>query len=270
MNKIILTLITLVAAALSAAAAPDWHDDILSTMNSTDNVDRNIVVNRQPSTRVITAANYRYTFKSKALYASIRSKLLSREPDATSVIIRPGKDGEIIMKFKRSNETRNYSLSRIKGRYQLIISVNEEQELARQREQVRKQAAEARQQAQKARQEAQKARQEAQRQAQIARQEAQKARQEAQRQAQIARQEAQRQAQIARQEAQKARQQAQSQARIARQEAQKARRQAAQSRNSSSTKTIIISDSGSNSDDIKSVNDNLRAAEQERKKLLRK
>lgn len=248
MNKFLFTILALLAATLSAAAAPDWHDDIISTMNSTEDVDRNIVVNRQPTTRVITAANYRYTFKSKSLYASIRSKLMSREPDATSVIIRPGKDGEIIMKFRRGNETRNYSLARIKGRYQLIISVNDDQMVQQ-----------TQRQAQQTRQEAQRQAQEARKQAQEARQQAQRQAQEARRQAQLARQEAQRQAQEARRQAQKARQQA-----------QKARQQAARSRYNSNSSTIIISDSDSNSGDIQSVKDNLKAAEQQRKKLLRK
>ncbi|ROT10600.1 DUF5024 domain-containing protein [Muribaculaceae bacterium Isolate-104 (HZI)] len=127
MSRYCIFIISIIISSLAASAAPDWHDDIVSTMNTADEIDRNIVVNRHPNSRRITNASYRYTFKSKAVYNSIREKLLSRESDAATVIIKPGKDGEIIMRFRRPQETRNYRLSTIKkGKYQLVISVNDD------------------------------------------------------------------------------------------------------------------------------------------------
>ena len=127
MSRYCIVIISIIISSLAASAAPDWHDDIVSTMNTADEIDRNIVVNRHPNSRRITNASYRYTFKSKAVYNSIREKLLSRESDAATVIIKPGKDGEIIMRFRRPQETRNYRLSTIKkGKYQLVISVNDD------------------------------------------------------------------------------------------------------------------------------------------------
>jgi|GEM_PF-2099735 archaellum component FlaG (FlaF/FlaG flagellin family) len=127
MSRYCIFIISIIISFLAASAAPDWHDDIVSTMNTADEIDRNIVVNRHPNSRRITNASYRYTFKSKAVYNSIREKLLSRESDAATVIIKPGKNGEIIMRFRRPQETRNYRLSTIKkGKYQLVISVNDD------------------------------------------------------------------------------------------------------------------------------------------------
>ena len=127
MSRYCIFIISIIISSLAASAAHDWHDDIVSTMNTADEIDRNIVVNRHPNSRRITNASYRYTFKSKAVYNSIREKLLSRESDAATVIIKPGKDGEIIMRFRRPQETRNYRLSTIKkGKYQLVISVNDD------------------------------------------------------------------------------------------------------------------------------------------------
>lgn len=127
MSRYCIFIISIIISSLAASAAPDWHDDIVSTMNTADEIDRNIVVNRHPNSRRITNASYRYTFKSKAVYNSIREKLLSRESDAATVIIKPGKNGEIIMRFRRPQETRNYRLSTIKkGKYQLVISVNDD------------------------------------------------------------------------------------------------------------------------------------------------
>ena len=127
MSRYCIFIISIIISSLAASAAPDWHDDIVSTMNTADEIDRNIVVNRHPNSRRITNASYRYTFKSKAVFNSIREKLLSRESDAATVIIKPGKDGEIIMRFRRPQETRNYRLSTIKkGKYQLVISVNDD------------------------------------------------------------------------------------------------------------------------------------------------
>lgn len=127
MSRYCIFIISIIISSLAASAAPDWHDDIVSTMNTADEIDRNIVVNRHPNSRRITNASYRYTFKSKAVYNSIREKLLNRESDAATVIIKPGKDGEIIMRFRRPQETRNYRLSTIKkGKYQLVISVNDD------------------------------------------------------------------------------------------------------------------------------------------------
>lgn len=127
MSRYCIFIISIIISFLAASAAPDWHDDIVSTMNTADEIDRNIVVNRHPNSRRITNASYRYTFKNKAVYNSIREKLLSRESDAATVIIKPGKNGEIIMRFRRPQETRNYRLSTIKkGKYQLVISVNDD------------------------------------------------------------------------------------------------------------------------------------------------
>lgn len=127
MSRFYILIISILISSLAASAAPDWHDDIVSSMNTADEIDRNIVVNRQSNSRRITNASYRYTFKSRALYKSLRETLLSRESDAATVIIKPGKDGEIIMRFRRQQETRNYRLSTIKkGTYQLVISVNDD------------------------------------------------------------------------------------------------------------------------------------------------
>lgn len=130
MSRYCIFIISIIISSFAASAAPDWHDDIVSSMNTADEIDRNIVVNRQSNSRRITNASYRYTFKSRALYKSLRETLLSRESDAATVIIKPGKDGEIIMRFRRPQETRNYRLSTIKkGTYQLVISVNDDQDV---------------------------------------------------------------------------------------------------------------------------------------------
>ncbi|MDE7470587.1 MAG: DUF5024 domain-containing protein [Paramuribaculum sp.] len=121
MRPIVISLL-LLFLSLPVSAAGDWHDDIISEMNSEKNVERAVVVDRDPETGKVRKANYRYTFKQKSLYNSLRTKLINRENEATNFILRPGADGQIILKFANSDCHRNYSLSRSGNRYTLIIS----------------------------------------------------------------------------------------------------------------------------------------------------
>ncbi len=244
-----LLLILILVFAVPAFAAGDWHDDLITNMNSENAVERTLAVDRDPSSGKIRQATYRYTFKQKSLYKSLRAKLLNRENEASNFILRPGDDGQIIMKFVKPDNYRNYSLSHVNGKYQLIISVNKsdpydyaESESQRQYEQRQKQLEErqrqfAQQQAERqrqlAQQQAERQRQQAERQRQLAQQQAERQRQQAERQKQLAQQQAERQRQqaelqrqLAQQQAERQRQLAEQQAELARQQAERARQQA--------------------------------------------
>lgn len=125
MNRLFILLFSTLCIVSSAGAASSWHDDMISYMNSAKDVESNVVVSRDPSTGAVRQANYRYTFKKKSLYQTVRSQLIDKESYASNLIMRPGKEGEIIMRFVEGGDYRNYSLSKVNGRYQLIISVND-------------------------------------------------------------------------------------------------------------------------------------------------
>ncbi len=274
-----LLLILILVFAVPAFAAGDWHDDLITNMNSENAVERTLAVDRDPSSGKIRQATYRYTFKQKSLYKSLRAKLLNRENEASNFILRPGDDGQIIMKFVNPDNYRNYSLSHVNGKYQLIISVNKsdpydyaESESQRQYEQRQKQLEE--RQRQFAQQQAERQRQLAQQQAERQRQQAERQRQLAQQQAERQRQLAEQQAELARQQAERARQQAErmrQQAERAKQQAEKARQQAERTRqqikkSNSASHTVTISEG--NSVESQNISSQLKAAEAERKRLL--
>ena len=259
MRPILISLL-LLFLSLPVSAAGDWHDDIISEMNSEKNVERAVVVDRDPETGKVRKANYRYTFKQKSLYNSLRTKLINRENEATNFILRPGADGQIILKFANSDGHRNYSLSRSGNRYTLIISAGSgelkptsaetgisaqenkkiyifnpsnisSQETAKTQERVR----------------------------------------EAQQRAKEAQKRANANAQQRAREAQQRAREAQQRAREAQQRAEKARQQTEQKYrqiNSGSIETkIIVVDSSSDTEEIDA---RLKAAEAERQRLLRK
>lgn len=284
-----LLLILIIAVAFPAFAASDWHDDLVTNMNSENAVERALAVDRDPSSGKIRQATYRYTFKQKSLYKSLRSKLLNRENEASNFILKPGEDGQIIMKFVKPDNYRNYSLSHVNGKYQLIISVNTEpydyvdSDSQKQFEERQKQFAErqkqfaerqrqfaerqAEKQRQYAEQQAERQRQYAERQRQYAQQQAERQRQLAEQQAERQRQQAERQRQYAEQQAERTRQQAER----ARQQAERARQQAERQRqqiNRYNSTSRIISTSESNSVESQNISSQLKAAEAERKRLL--
>lgn len=302
-----LLLILIIAVAFPAFAASDWHDDLVTNMNSENAVERALAVDRDPSSGKIRQATYRYTFKQKSLYKSLRSKLLNRENEASNFILKPGEDGQIIMKFTKPDNYRNYSLSHVNGKYQLIISVNTEpydyvdsdsqkqfeerqkqfverqkQFTERQKQFVERQRQYAEQQAEKQRQYAE---QQAERQRQYAQQQAERQRQYAEKQAELKRQQAERQRQYAEQQAELKRQQAERQRQYAELQAEHARQQAERSRqlaerarqqaerqrqqiNRNNSASRIITTSESNSVESQNISSQLKAAEAERKRLL--
>ena len=314
MKRLLLLFTLIIAIVIPVFAGGDWHDDLISSMNSEKNVQSSLAVDRDTKSGKITQATYRYSFKNKSLYKNLRAKLINREHEASNFILRPGEDGAILMKFNSDDGFRNYSLSHVKGKYHLIVSVNSSEpfgigdssysrEFAQRqaqlaREQAQKQAQIAREQAQKqremaqkqaqiAREQAQKQREMAQKQAQLAREQAQKQREMAQKQAQIAREQAQKQremaqkqAQLAREQAQKQREMAQRQAQIAREQAQKQRemaqrqaqiaREQARKARASDSKSYIITINDNHSSESDNISKQIKAAENERKRLLEK
>lgn len=148
MNRLFILLFSTLIMISSAAAAPSWHDDMISYMSRAKDVESNVVVSRDPSSGAVRQANYRYTFKNKSLYHSVRSKLIDKEATASNLIMRPGKEGEIIMRFVEGRDYRNYSLSKIDGRYQLIISVNDNSRTGANAAEIQRQAQERAKQAQ--------------------------------------------------------------------------------------------------------------------------
>ena len=296
MKRLLLLFTLIIAIVIPVFAGGDWHDDLISSMNSEKNVQSSLAVDRDTKSGKITQATYRYSFKNKSLYKNLRAKLINREHEASNFILRPGEDGAILMKFNSDDGFRNYSLSHVKGKYHLIVSVNSSEpfgigDSSYSREFAQRQAQLAREQAQKqaqiAREQAQKQREMAQKQAQIAREQAQKQREMAQKQAQLAREQAQKQremaqkqAQLAREQAQKQREMAQRQAQIAREQAQKQRemaqrqaqiaREQARKARASDSKSYIITINDNHSSESDNISKQIKAAENERKRLLEK
>ncbi len=229
MKKILLSLTLILAAILPAIAGGDWHDDLISTMNTAKNVERALAVDRDTKSGKIKQATYRYTFKNKSLYKSLRDKLINREHEAANFILRPGEDGAILLKFNSDEGFRNYSLSHVKGKYHLIVSVNSSEPFGIGD-------------------------------SSYSQEQAQRQREQAQRQAQLAREQAQRQAQLAREQAQRQREQAQRQAQLAREQARKVR--------AFDSKGCIIYVNDNSSTESESISKKLKAAENERKRLL--
>lgn len=261
----IFILLFSLSAWCAANAANGWHDDVISTMNTAKDVERSIAVNRNPNTKEIKTAVYRYTFKGKKLYNVVRNWLIQHEPQAVSTDIYSGKYGDVKMKFREGKGYRNYRLSTSQGKHTLIVSVNTgdtqgstvmddetRRRVAEQTAEAHRQAAElqriAREQAKEARRQAEEARRKAQleaaevrRKAQLeaaeARRQSQREAAEARRQATEARRQAQLEAAEARRQAQleaaEARRQAQIEAANARREATEMRRLAAQERKQS-------------------------------------
>ena len=177
MKKILLSLTLILAAILPAIAGGDWHDDLISTMNTAKNVERALAVDRDTKSGKIKQATYRYTFKNKSLYKSLRDKLINREHEAANFILRPGEDGAILLKFNSDEGFRNYSLSHVKGKYHLIVSVNSSEpfgigDSSYSQEQAQRQREQAQRQVQLAKEQAQRQREHAHRQGQLAKQHA--------------------------------------------------------------------------------------------------
>lgn len=183
MNRLFILLFSTFFIISSATAASSWHDDMISYMSRAKDVESNVVVSRDPSSGAVRQANYRYTFKNKSLYHSVRSKLIDKEATASNLIMRPGKEGEIIMRFVEGRDYRNYSLSKIDGRYQLIISVNDNSRTDANATEIQRQAQERAKQAQERTRQAQERAKQAQERARQAQERAKQA-QERARQAQ--------------------------------------------------------------------------------------
>ncbi|MDE6048758.1 MAG: hypothetical protein K2G09_03585, partial [Paramuribaculum sp.] len=170
MKRILLSFTLILMVVMKVLAGGDWHDDLISTMNSAKNVERALAVDRDSKSGKIKQATYRYTFKNKSLYKALRSKLINREHEAANFILRPGEDGAILLKFNSDEGFRNYSLSHVKGKYHLIVSVNSSEPFG-----IGDNSSFAREQAQRQREQAQ-------RQAQLAREQPDRQREQAQRQ----------------------------------------------------------------------------------------
>lgn len=202
--RIFILLISLNVAIMSMATN-DWHQDVISQMNTAEDVNRNIVVNREPRTKEIKSAVYSYTFKDKKLYKTLRGTLLWHESDAENMKVSSGKYGDIVMKFPDGKNYRSYKLHRTGNRFELIVSVNTQNAYSSvESAETRRLMTEARKQAEEARRQANQQAAEARRQVAEARRIANQQAAEARRQAA----EARRQAEAARRQAAEARRQA--------------------------------------------------------------
>ncbi|MDE7451910.1 MAG: hypothetical protein K2M52_01100, partial [Paramuribaculum sp.] len=61
MKRILLSFTLILMVVMKVLAGGDWHDDLISTMNSAKNVERALAVDRDSKSGKIKQATYRYT-----------------------------------------------------------------------------------------------------------------------------------------------------------------------------------------------------------------
>ena len=62
MKRLLLLFTLIIAIVIPVFAGGDWHDDLISSMNSEKNVQSSLAVDRDTKSGKITQATYRYSF----------------------------------------------------------------------------------------------------------------------------------------------------------------------------------------------------------------
>ena len=106
--------------------ALEWHDELIDMMLQLPIRDKQIVVERDESTKKIKRASYSFSFVRDNVAKKIQDILFKHEKEASKFSV---KEGEILMQIKEyPNTYYTYSFGKdpvIPGRYLLLISVKQ-------------------------------------------------------------------------------------------------------------------------------------------------
>lgn len=236
MNRILLTLLALVAMSPIASAAPDWADVLINKFKNNDVAEKQISINRDPDTRKVIRENYIFTFKSVNDFKTVRNELMKHSDEADYFEMTDGKRPRVTLRLTESSGRKStFDIVLEDNGYKFTIYRADD---AVSYTTTTSDAAAARREAMAARQKAQAERQKALKEAQRQRQEALRQRQEAQRQRQAAN--------------------------VERQKAQRDRR----NQKSRGGLIVINTDSAGNAAAARTQRDQLKRAEQARKRAL--
>lgn len=184
MNRILLTLLALVAMSPIASAAPDWADVLINKFKNNDVAEKQISISRDPDTRKVIRENYIFTFKSVNDFKTVRNELMKHSDEADYFEMTDGRRPRVTLRLTESSGRKStFDIILEDNGYKFTIYRADD---AANFTTTTSDAAAARQEALAARKKAQAARQKALKEAQRQRQEAQRQRQEAQRQRQAA------------------------------------------------------------------------------------
>ncbi len=237
MNRILLTLLALVAMSPIASAAPDWADVLINKFKNNDVAEKQISINRDPDTRKVIRENYIFTFSGVNDFKTVRNELVKHSDEADYFEMTDGKRPRVTLRLTESSGRKStFDIVLEDNGYKFTIYRADD---AVSYTTTTSDAAAARREAMAARQKAQAERQKALKEAQRQRQEALRQRQEAQRQRQAA-------------------------AKVERQKAQRDKR----NQNSRGGLVVINADSAGNAAAARTQRDQLKRAEQARKRAL--
>lgn len=179
MNRILLTLSLLVAMSSMASAAPDWADVLINRFKNNDVVEKQISISRDSGTRKVIRENYIFTFTGVNDFKTVRNELVKHSDEADFFEMTDGKRPRVTLRLTESSGRKaTFNIVREENGYKFTIYRADD---AVSVTTITSDASALRQEALAARQKALAERQKALKEAQRQRQEAQRQRQAAQR-----------------------------------------------------------------------------------------
>lgn len=97
--KKLLTIIIWLTAAACTASAENWCEELIRFLSEQKNVDRNVAVSRDPESHEITSATYDFHFTSENLYKTIADNIRCHETEADYYTENVKKHKTILARF---------------------------------------------------------------------------------------------------------------------------------------------------------------------------
>lgn len=97
--KKLLTIIIWLTAAACTANAENWCEELIRFLTEQKNVDRNVAVSRDPESHEITSATYDFHFTSENLYKTIADNIRCHETEADYYTENVKKHKTILARF---------------------------------------------------------------------------------------------------------------------------------------------------------------------------
>lgn len=124
MNRLLLTLISLLVSAMMASA-DNWCEALINQLNTNAKVDKTVTVNREPDTHALVNAIYDYKFKSDDLYTKIWETLRKHAGEAEYFTQKDYKDYKtILMRVTIDGQRWDCKLQPGASLKQFIVTVN--------------------------------------------------------------------------------------------------------------------------------------------------
>ncbi len=97
--KRLLTIIIWLTAAACTISAENWCEELIGFLSEQKNVDRNVAVSRDPESHEITSATYDFHFTSESLYKTIADNIRCHETEADYYTENVKKHKTILARF---------------------------------------------------------------------------------------------------------------------------------------------------------------------------